>query len=97
MVDDGVVVADKRLGAGAIEYKWVGKVPTLGDYTKAGQVVNELTATRDRFVQAQKAKVAREEARKKAFPQQLGEPDPLNTTREEMTLELNAKRSVRKH
>ena len=56
MVDDGVVVADKRLGAGAIEYKWVGKVPTLGDYTKAGQVVNELTATRDRFVQAQKAK-----------------------------------------
>jgi hypothetical protein len=27
LVDDGVVVADKRLGAGATEYKWVGKVP----------------------------------------------------------------------
>jgi hypothetical protein len=28
LAEDGVVVADKRLGAGAIEYKWVGRHPT---------------------------------------------------------------------
>jgi hypothetical protein len=78
LVEDGVVVADKRFGPGATEYKWVGKVPTLGDYTTAGKMLNELTTARDRFVQADKAKVAREEARKKAFPLQLGHPDPLN-------------------
>jgi hypothetical protein len=73
MAEDGVVVADKRLGAGAIEYKWVGKVPTLADYTTAGQMVRELTDAK-----AKSAREKAEEQRKKMFPQQLGHPDPLN-------------------
>ena len=39
LVDDGYVVSDKRLGAGAIEYKWVGKALSLDPYTTAGQAV----------------------------------------------------------
>jgi hypothetical protein len=40
LVEDGVVVADKRLGAGATEYKWVGRVvPTILPYTAVGQAL----------------------------------------------------------
>jgi len=37
LVEDGVVVADKRLGAGAIEYKWVGRVPADHPVRKLGE------------------------------------------------------------
>lgn len=49
LAEDGVVVADKRLGAGAIEYKWVGKAQSA----------------RDRWIEVNKVREAREKLAKK--------------------------------